>query len=154
MKSEEHTGFISLTLLGTPEEGIKDLISMTWNELGTKKVFVPVQKDFSNQKSLMIEIAQDPSHEFAIAGQTQGFTLQLVDQKGNTASVDVVDEPALGYVKGKNYYYWNNLTPITGINIPLKQFEGIDLSHIEKIVLVFDKIPSGAVLVESMSLLK
>lgn len=161
-KYDEIQGF-NTPILGNPEEGVKDLISITWNELGTKQVFIPVQKDFSNQKSLRIEIAQDPSHEFAIVGQTQGFTLQLIDAKGNSASVDVVDEAALRYVKGelefteiegKNYYFWSNFTPLTDMHIPLKQFEGIDLSNIEKIVFVFDKTPSGAVLIESMSLLK
>lgn len=109
---------------------------------------------------MQIDIVVDPSDKLNREGETQSFTLQLKDKKGNTSKVEIrKDVAALEYIEGKldvteifedKDYYWSNPTPLSTIKIPLKSFDGVDLKNIEEVTFIFDKTDSGSVMISKI----
>jgi hypothetical protein len=48
--------------------------------------------------------------------------------------------------------YWEGLTPLGELRIPLSQFEGINLEAITEISLVFDQTSRGAIMLSNIVL--
>lgn len=176
---DEIQGFQS-PLGGTKEEGFKELIPINWTTTGYHTTFATTNEKFSHKSSLVLEIAVDASHEnsrksqisnknlqvfagdesISTVGQDQGFTICLVDSEGKKAEVEVAQgTSALRYVNGKMdateiegelYYYWNRMTPLTNLRIPLEEFAGINLNKVKQIEIICNITESGAILIESI----
>ena len=51
---------------------------------------------------------------------------------------------------GKEIKFWNQVTPISNIRIPMVLYNDIDLKNIKKCNIIFDRTNSGDLLFESI----
>lgn len=135
-----------------------NLLSLTWKEKGANVVIdTKENKDFSNYEAISMQLAQDPTNPINKKGVNQGFTLILEDKKGKQKKIIIGKETTvLEYINGKiaddEYKYYGNYTPIGEIRIPMSYFEGIDLTNIKSVSLLFDQIDTGNIVIEEMRL--
>ncbi len=111
--------------------------------------------------ALSLRAAVDPLSELNAPGETPRFSIQLTDADGATAQVTTrPDEPALvfpaGEVKEESFFgtLFTGRVPLTTIRVPLREFEGVDLSAIAEIALRFDATPSGAIFLADLALVR
>ncbi len=156
-QEDKTSGFI-LPMIGNDKVSIKNLINFKWQEKGSKVTFKPTISDFSTSSTIDIDIAQDSSDKLN-NNENQAFSIEIKDKKGNTLLV-VIDKDTnlLEYEKGDmkesiigdyTHYYWSNLLFLNTIRIPLNNLEGIDLSNIQEISLIFDKTDTGSIMISS-----
>lgn len=141
---------------------IKPLINIIWEDKDSKAVITPNISDFSGFDGLTFNIVIDSASDLNKKDVSQQFTIELKDSTGNTSRVVLPENlNALAYVPGEigstdiiehTIEYWTRTSPVSSINIPLTEFEGVDLKNIDSISLVFDKTSSGAIYVEAMYL--
>jgi hypothetical protein len=111
--------------------------------------------DLSGYATLSLRAAVDPASPLNAPGQPQAFSVQLTDRAGNRAAVQTrPDEPALAFPPGEmqgvsatETGFFTGLTPLTTIRMLLDGFEGVDLSDVAEVALIFDQTPSGALFV-------
>jgi len=112
--------------------------------------------DWHEDKSLILQVAQAPADERNVPGVYQSFSVRLTDKSGNTSTLSLPkEEGALRYVSGEKAEYtvttppyrtWSRQTPLMDIRIPLSSFEGVDLSDIAAVSLVFDQTDAGCIM--------
>ena len=56
----------------------------------------------------------------------------------------------LDFENGKEIKFWNQVTPISNIRIPMVLYNDIDLKNIKKCNIIFDRTNSGDLLFESI----
>lgn len=141
---------------------IKPLVNNTWEDRDSSVLITPDTSNFSQFEGLTFNMVIDSANELNEVNKFQQFTLEVKDSIGNIARIIFPENlNALGYTPRKlvhtslgdeDIYYWSTISPITSINIPLAEFESIDLEKIESISLIFDKINSGSIYIESIYL--
>lgn len=136
-----------------------DLLSLTWKEKGASALIdVKENKDFSKYEALSIQLTQDPINEANKKDINQAFTLVLKDAKGKEQKIVIGKETTvLEYINGEivdlgDYKYYGNYTPIGELRIPMEYFEGIDLTNIKSLELLFDQTDSGNIVIEEIKL--
>lgn len=154
---DQAAGF-TVPLAGLEQEDVIELIPFTWEALGGSLVFNTTVSDLSDYDSIYFELAQDSTNELNNQ-EDQAFTITLQDKDGNTASVDITQASALRYVdgdmvttneNGNDYSVWSRFTPITGLNVPLSMFSGVNLNNIETVTLTANQNETGFIYIESV----
>ena len=141
----------------------RDLIVIEWTNNNSSVKITPSIKDFSASHSLTMHIIPDSASELNKPGEALRFSILLRDSNGNSATITCAPgQMALTPYAGKHektvisddfiIEYWSPTTPMGMLNIPLGSFNGVDLSSIESIELVFDHSLSGSLLLGGMKL--
>lgn len=137
-----------------------DLLSLNWKDKNSKLSFKPLVNDFSKFNNIEINALVDGSNKLNKNGTSQGMSIELVDNKNNKDIVEIsADSNLLPYPKGKIekldlgddevLNFWDTITPLSNIRIPLDLFNDINLENITEINLIFDKIETGSLMFES-----
>jgi hypothetical protein len=139
---------VNLVIPGNPA-----MIVVNWNQQGGEMRFsLPGENDLSQFTAISLRAAIDPLSTLNDTGANQAFTVKLIDQQGNIATMRTrEDEPALrfpeGYEEENDTFDGGMFTgrvPLTSIRLPLSGFAGVNLSEIREIVLSFDQTASGS----------
>lgn len=149
---------VNLTIPGNPA-----MLSLAWQQKGGSLRFsLPEATDLSQFAAISLRAALDPLSNLNSSSANQVFSIQLLDQQGNLASVPTrSDEPALRFPPGtmeENDSFEGGLftgrVPLTSIRIPFASFAGIDLSQIGALILSFDQTASGALFISDLELVR
>jgi hypothetical protein len=149
---------VNLVIPGNPA-----MVVVSWSQQGGELRFsLPEGTDISQFAAISLRAALDPLSKLNKAGAYQAFTIQVVDQQGNTASVRTrVDEPALrfpeGYQEENDTFEGGMFTgrvPLTSIRVLVRDFSGVDLSAIQEIALLFDQTPGGSLFLSDLEFVR
>ena len=114
--------------------------------------------DLRFMDALSLRAALDPLSASNEPGVTPRFTIQLTDAGGATAAVTTrADEPALRFPSGvvveeDPNRFFTGPAPLMTIRVPLRDFQGVDLTAITEIALHFDRTPTGTIFLGDLSL--
>ncbi|MGL6104511.1 hypothetical protein [Romboutsia sp.] len=144
-------------------DGTIDLLSVSWKTINSQISFDPNITDFSSYKNINMNVLIDGSSELNEVGKSQGLTIELVDNKNSAVKVIVPTDSnlityplgkldSLDLGDGKVLKYWNTLTPIRQVTVPLSMFEEINLSNIKSVNIIFDQKSSGNLVFESFNI--
>lgn len=146
------------------EEGqqTRTLLKADWDSIPASIRFQPSVKDWKDFNSLVLDFVVDAADEKNWEFEYQSFSLRLKDRSGNTAAVKLPgDLQALKRAPGKmdstplideTIYFWSIRTPLSSLILPLSSFEGVNLSEIESVELIFEDTARGSLLIESLRL--
>jgi dienelactone hydrolase len=133
------------------------LTMVSWSKPGAALRFeLPQGKgDLSQAAAISLRAAVDPMSDLNPEGKEQALTVQVTDGAGKTAAVHTRPaEPALQFPLGEVRQdvgveggLFSGRVPLTTIRLPLTGFEGVDLSDIREVAVVFDQTPSGSLFV-------
>jgi hypothetical protein len=149
---------VNLVIPGNPA-----MVVLSWEQSGANLSFsLPTASDLGQFSAISLRAAVDPLSPLNAAGVTQAFTIQLVDQHGNTASMSTqANEPALRFPEGSKEEddvfeggLFSGRVPLTSVRIPLSSFTGVDLAGIQEINLLFDQEPAGALFISDIELVR
>lgn len=148
-----------VTVPGQPAHAV-----VSWEQAGAAlRLAVPDGAgDLSDYATLSLRAAVDPASPLNAPGQPQAFSVQLTDRAGNSAVLQTrPGEPALVFPPGEmqgvsatETGFFTGLVPLTTIRLPLASFEGVDLSDISEIALVFDQTVSGALFLADVEVVR
>jgi dienelactone hydrolase len=138
-----------VTVPGQPAHAV---VSWEQPDAALRFALPPGAGDLSGYATLSLRAAVDPASPLNASGQPQAFSVQLTDRAGNKTTVQTrPDEPALAFPPGEmqgvsatETGFFTGLTPLTTIRMLLDGFEGVDLSDVAEVALIFDQTPSGA----------
>ena len=147
--------------LPKPDKNILALLNIKWEYKGGKLSFKPDISDFSEFNNITINTMICPDNESNVKGRAQSICIELVDNKGKSEKVEISKESNLinypkgklenlDFENGKEIKFWNQVTPISNIRIPMVLYNDIDLKNIKKCNIIFDRINSGDLLFESI----
>jgi hypothetical protein len=143
--------------------GYPAMAVVNWTEPGGALRFeLPEDsRDLSDYTTLSLRAAVDPLSPLNAPGAAQSFSIRLTDGAGNTAAVQTrADEPALQFPIGtvqEDEFFGQTFTgraPMTTIRLPLDGFEGVDLTDVAEIALVFDQSPSGTLFMGDVEVIR
>ena len=88
--------------------------------------------------------------------------MQVIDGAGKTAAVHTRPaEPALQFPPGKveddpvfEGGLFSGRVPMTTVRLPLSDFDGVDLSDIRELALVFDRTPGGSLFIGDVEVVR
>jgi hypothetical protein len=149
---------VNLVIPGNPA-----MIVVSWDRQGGELRFsLPEESDLSEFTAISLRAAIDPLSTLNQAGESQTFTVQLVDQQGNSASVVTrADEPALRFPEGyevENDTFdggmFTGRVPLISIRIPLSGFAGVNFSEVSEIVILFDQTTSGSLFMSDIEFVR
>jgi hypothetical protein len=107
--------------------------------------------DLSRAATISLRAAVDPLSKLNANGTEQGFSIQVTDGAGRTATVRTrPDEPALRFPQGEvvaDETFGDMFTgrlPLTTVRVPMSALHGVDMTDIREIALLFDQTPSGS----------
>lgn len=138
----------NVTIPGNPA-----LVVVSWEQPGGALRFaLPAEAgDLRDYTTINLRTAVDPLSPLNEAGEPQAFSVQLKDRTGATAVVATrPNEPALIFPPGQAEEdsifdeLFTGRAPLTTIRLPLSAFDGVDLSQIAEIALLFDQTESGS----------
>ena len=93
----------------------------------------------------------DPLAEQNVWGEAQSFSLVLSDGTASASVALGTEEPALTFPPGveepSDYFEGGSfigIVRLATVRIPLSAFQGVDLSNVEAVALVFDQSESGS----------
>ena len=147
--------------LPKPDKNILALLNIKWEYKGGKLSFKPDISDFSEFNNITINTMICPANESNVKGRAQSICIELVDNKGKSEKVEISKESNLinypkgklenlDFENGKEIKFWNQVTPISNIRIPMVLYNDIDLKNIKKCNIIFDRTNSGDLLFESI----
>ena len=147
--------------LPKPDKNILALLNIKWEYKGGKLSFKPDISDFSEFNNITINTMICPDNESNVKGRAQSICIELVDNKGKSEKVEISKESNLinypkgklenlDFENGKEIKFWNQVTPISNIRIPMVLYNDIDLKNIKKCNIIFDRTNSGDLLFESI----
>ena len=151
MPGSEPCRRVTVTIPGQPA-----LVVVSWVEPGGAWRFaLPVgQGDLSGYTTFSLRAAVDPLSPLNAPGHPQAFTLQLTDRAGHAAARQTLpNEPALAFPAGEvqeddfSGEFFTGPVPMTTIRLALSDFDGVDLTDIGEIALLFDQPSSGSLFV-------
>lgn len=142
-------------------KNILELLNIKWEYKGGKLSFKPDISDFSEFNNITINTMICPANESNVKGRAQSICIELVDNKGKSEKVEISKESNLinypkgklenlDFENGKEIKFWNQVTPISNIRIPMVLYNDIDLKNIKKCNIIFDRTNSGDLLFESI----
>lgn len=140
----------------------KNLYQLLWNQKDGSVRITPTKTDFSRHEMLTLYLLTDPAEERNQQAEYQNLSVTLEDVNGNRATVLVAEgRNSLRKTPGnlevtplfdEEITFWSTITPIAATGVPLKLFEGLDLSGIKSITLTMDQTESGAFYLEDVLL--
>ncbi len=134
--------------LPRPQPQFPSLLKLRWNT-PTEFLRVPIpRQDFRNFSALQLRLAADPSTP------NPSLAVVLRDQSGRAARVEIPPStPALYRFDAPNRPAALPIYP-TSVRIPLAQFQGVDLSALASLDIIFDTAPQGTLYLSDLNLLK
>lgn len=134
--------------LPRPQPQFLNLLRFRWNT-PTESLRFPIPKrDFRDFTALQLRLAADPSTPYP------SLAVILRDQAGRAARVEIPPStPALYTFDVPNRSAALPIYP-TSVRIPLAQFQGVDLSALASLDLIFDTAPQGTLYLSALELLK
>jgi len=148
----------NVTIPGNPA-----MVVVSWEEPGAVlQLALPAEvEDLSRYTTISLRTAVDPLSPSNPSGEYQSFSVQLTDSTGATASVQTrPKEPALAFPTGhveEDKIFEDGLftgrVPLTTVRLRLSEFEGVDLTQIREVALLFDQTPSGSLFLGDIELL-
>lgn len=114
--------------------------------------------DLSGYAVLQLRAALDPLSDLNDEGEPMSFSVEMVDGDGGRAEVSGLE---LAYPPGvrqpneifEGDWFTGHVTMHT-VQVPLEAFEGIDISNVAEIALLFDQAPTGALFIADLELIK
>lgn len=157
---------IIIDTITAPEEpfNLRHLINVKWHSNEDSLSIDPMISDFTGYNSLNIDLVMDAADDLNDKSKASQFSLAIQDKLGNITNLTLPEN--LNVLKAKDgeiltteledldINYWSKPTPLGSIRVPLNELENIDLGNIESISLVFDKISSGSLFIDSVYLSK
>ena len=135
----------------------RDLISIEWDNMDSIVNIIPLKSDFNGKNALSIHLVLDSASALNRTNEALQFTIILRDTEGNAASVvTAAGQNILSCYPGRLVKtqltdsileYWQPATPLGTLNIPLSLFEGVNLTAIKSIELLFDQNDSGSIFI-------
>ena len=135
----------------------RDLISIEWDNMDSIVNIIPLKSDFNGKNALSIHLVLDSASTLNRTDEALQFTIILRDTEGNAASVvTAAGQNILSCYPGRLVKtqltdsileYWQPATPLGTLNIPLSLFEGVNLTAIKSIELLFDQNDSGSIFI-------
>lgn len=140
---------VNLIIPGNPA-----MLVVSWEQQGALlRLTLPAgEGDLSGYTTLSLRAGVDPISPLNAPGSPQALSVRLTDASGAVAEAQTrPDEPALGFPPGvveEDPVFEGGLfsgrVPLMTVRIPLSDFEGVDLSSIREVALLFDQTPSGS----------
>lgn len=140
---------------------LRPLILVRWESNGGLLTISPKVRDLSKHTSLTLNLVVDSADELNRPDMSQRFTVALTDAAGNiTKLVLPASLNALSCTPGEigstplydeTIYYWSAPSPISCINLPLREFTNVDLTRIQSIQLIFDQSDTGSIYIDSIT---
>jgi hypothetical protein len=135
-----------------PIPGNPALAVVSWDKPAALKFAIPEGKrDLWQAAAISLRVSVDPLSPLNPKDKYQAFSVRLTDGKGVSATIATQrDEPALRFPSGEAEpdemfgELFNGLAPLTTLRVLLPQFEGVDVSDIREIALVFDRAQTGS----------
>ena len=150
---------VNIVIPGNPA-----MVVVSWEEAGATLRFTLPEAagDLSDFTTISLRTAVDPTSPLNTPDSYQGFSVQLTDSNGTTAVVQTrPTEPALvfplGNVEEDDIFEGGLFTgrvPMTTIRLLLSDFEGVDLTQISEVLLLFDQTPSGSLFIGDIEFVK
>jgi dienelactone hydrolase len=150
---------VNLAVPGQPA-----MVVVSWSQRGNALRFAlpDGQRDLSRFAAISLRAALDPLSPLNAPGQFQAFSVQVTDGAGKTAAMHTRPaEPALQFPLGKvedDPFFEGGLfsgrVPITTVRLPLNDLEGVNLSDIRELALVFDRKPSGSLFIGDVEVVR
>lgn len=117
------------------------------------------QGNVSAYEMVHLRVAIDPTNPLNLSGEPQAFAIRVKNGSGASAVVHLAGEPALDFPAGQTWSdgvtaFWDTPVVLSSIRVPLNAFEGLDLTDLRSLELVFDSKPSGAVFLTDLEFLK
>ena len=114
--------------------------------------------DLSRYTAVQLRAALDPLSELNSADEPQAFSVELVDTNGNRAQIvsPPIDFP-IGVETSNDFFDGGTYTghvQLTSLRLPLSEFEGIDLTQISEITLLFNQTESGTLFIADLELVE
>lgn len=140
--------------------GNPGMLVVGWDRPATLRLELPAdQRDLTRFTTLSLRAALDPLSERNEPGEPQSFSLRLTDGAGRSATeVIAPSAPALQFPPGESVpdptfdALFSGLVHLTAIRQSLAAFDGVDLTDVAEIALVFDQTPSGTLFVADVDL--
>ncbi|MEO1068229.1 MAG: hypothetical protein AAFW95_03810 [Cyanobacteria bacterium J06638_6] len=125
-----------------PYPHFPDLLTLAW-DTGPQQLQVALETaNFSDSASLNLRLAPDPA--WALPPYQPAFAVVLRDRQGNAARVEILATvPALHQFEADPTAGLTAPLYASDLRIPLGQFDGVDLTALTSIDLVFDQTPKG-----------
>ena len=129
------------------------LAVVSWAKPGAALRFqIPQGKgDLSQAAALSVRAAVDPLSKLNAKGKGQAFSIRVTDGAGKTATATTrADEPALRFpagevVEDKTFgSMFTGRLPLTTVRILMSALQGVDLTDIREVALVFDRTQTGS----------
>ena len=150
---------VNLVIPGNPA-----MVVVSWEESGAMlRLALPeAAGDLSDFTTISLRTAVDPTSPLNEPDTTQGFSVQLTDNAGKTAVVQTrPTEPALifpmGSVEEDDFFEGGLFTgrvPMTTVRLLLSDFDGVDLTQIKEMALLFDQTPTGSLFMGDIEVAK
>ena len=139
------------------------LLNVKWEYKNGKLSFKLDISDFSKYDNISINLILDPNNESNIKGKSQSLCIELVDNIGKSQKIEISkDSNLISYPRGnlenfdmgdgREFRYWNQITPVSNIRIPMVMYNTINLKNIKRFNIIFDRTNSGDLLFESFML--
>lgn len=145
---------------GKEGQQTRKLLKTDWTKTPAAIQFKPSIRDWKGYDVLTLDLVVDAADEKNWELEYQRFMVRLTDTEGNSSSVKLPDNlQALLRAPGEIdstplideiIYFWSIKTPLSSLILPLSSFDGVNLSEIELIELVFEDTPTGSFLIESL----
>ncbi|MEG2526402.1 MAG: hypothetical protein RSA62_04200 [Oscillospiraceae bacterium] len=135
------------------------LTNVIWEQKGAE-LEIPINADLLGKAYLDFDMAMD-STDPRNAMKNQNMSIRFTDSTGAKKEITICDYAApmqwqegklenLG-TEGEPLYMYSTFTPLTTLRIDLKKLDGIDLSKLKTIALVFDQTDAGSIMLRSIS---
>lgn len=142
------------------QPGYPKLFALSWeaSDAAWRTTLPDSTVDLSGYAALQLRAALDPLSELNAEGEPLSFSVELVDGNGQRAKVSGLELAFPPGVRQPNDFFegdsFSGHVTMREVRIPLEEFAGIDLTHINEIALLFDQSPSGALFIADLELIK
>jgi hypothetical protein len=150
---------VNLSIPGNPV-----MVVVSWEEPGAMlRLALPEGAgDLSEFTTISLRTAVDPTSPLNPSGSYQSFSVQLTDSTGATATVQTrPNEPALVFPPGNTEEddifeggLFSGRVPMTTVRLLLSDFNGVDLTQIREVALLFDQTPTGSLFMGDIEMVK
>jgi dienelactone hydrolase len=129
------------------------LAVVSWEKPGAALRFeIPQGKgNLSQAAAISLRAAVDPLSKLNANGKGLGFSIRVTDGAGKTATLQTRrNEPALRFPEGEVVVdatfgdMFTGRLPLTTARMPVSALQGVDMTDIREIALLFDQAPSGS----------
>jgi hypothetical protein len=142
------------------QPGYPQQIGLTWDSSNAawRTTLPDSAADLSGYAALLLRAALDPVFEHNAEGESLSFSIELADGDGRRTEVSGLE---LAFPPGARQpndhfegdWFTGHVTMRT-VQVPLEAFEGIDISNVAEIALLFDQTPTGALFIADLELIK